>query len=961
MTPCIHNATDLAFSLIPDDNFIKFDYSLVFTEMGFWDGTAWSGNVFHYAGSFGLFVNGESPADNCAAVPASGAYLTMQTAGIVAPQGDAAANRAAALATATPNQKYAYAAENPDWVVQFLSVPLTCVVDVTTQNTNQTPVSIRVVVADVNDGAVPPAVFLKAGSVRFEATAAPVWNDSTLGGLQLGRSYTDGVDATGGPVPTYAVTSGVLPDGLVLDQTTGSVTGTPTTAGAYDFTITVTNGIAPDLTQRFTGTVDAAPIWTDHVIANAFQIGVAVDDGVAASGTPAPAYSVTAGALPVGLALNGTTGAITGTPTTDGAYGFTISADNGVGSPVTQAFSGTVTEALTWTDQTLGPIRHNVVYADGVSASGHPAATYSLSGGVLPGGLTFDTATGALTGVATSAGTAYDFTITAANGIAPDLVEQFTGNVGVLPTWTDLLLGTMRVGIVYADGVRASGAPAPTYSITAGSLPAGLVLNNTTGAITGTPTVAGAYQFTVTTTNGFLPNLSSQISVDVGEAPTWVDATIDAMHVGLRFVDGVLATGTPTPAYSVVAGALPAGLSFDTATGAITGTPTVGGAYSFTINAGNGVGSPATTVFSGTVAQPGGGFVAIDPVRLLDTRDGDTTLAAGIVRHLSIAGLSGVPADASWVVLNVTATSAALSGYITVFSCDVARPPTSNVNFLANQTVASSVSVSLDGSGRVCLVSDVATDVVIDLNGAYSPSEGIGRLAAADPYRIADTREGGSPVPAGTSFAVSVAGRSMPDDATAVLLNITVDGPASPGFVTAYPCGGPVPLASNVNFVAGQTIANSAVVRIGSNRAVCFFVSTATDLVVDVNGFYSPSSAVGFPTNAGQQRLLDTRVTGSVDAGTVTELNLDNVAGVPPNATAVTMNLTVDGPRASGFVTVFPCSSERPLASNLNYVAGQTVANSVTVPVGANHRVCVFTTAATDLVLDLNEVYSTLS
>ncbi|HEX2782833.1 MAG TPA: Ig domain-containing protein, partial [Ilumatobacteraceae bacterium] len=467
--------------------------------------------------------------------------------------------------------------------------------------------------------------------------------------------------------------------------------------------------------------------------------------------------------------------------------------------------------------------------------------------------------------------------------------------------------------------------------------------------------------FTISAANGITPDVVKQFTGNVAVPPTWTDQTIAAaFQVGVVVNDGVSATGTPVPTYSISAGALPDGLSLDAVTGAITGTPLVGGTYSFTVSAGNGIGTPATRVFTGTVAQPAGGFVAINPVRLLDTRDGDNRLAAGIVRHLSIAGLTGIPVDASWVVLNVTATNAAMSGFITVFSCDVAMPLTSNVNFLANQTVASSVSVSLDDSGGVCIVSDVATDVVIDISGAYSPSEGIGRLAAVEPYRIADTREDGGKVAAGTLYLVDVAGHGMPDDATAVLLNITVDGPTSAGFVTAYPCGGDVPLASNLNFLAGQTIANSAVVRIGSNHAVCFYVSKSTDLVVDVNGSYSPSSAVGFPTSAGQQRLLDTRMTGSVVAGTVQELDLNNVSSVPANATSVTLNVTVDGPQRSGFVTVFPCSSGRPLASNINFVAGQTVANSVTVPVGANHKVCVFTTAAADLVVDLNEVYSTL-
>ena len=388
--------------------------------------------------------------NNCAAVPSSGAYLTMKTAGIVAPQGNEAANRAAALATVAPNQKFAYAAQNPSWTVQFLTVPLTCVVDVTAQNTNHTPVSVRIVVADVNDNAVPPAVLLKAGSVRFEATASPVWTDPTLGGFQVGlRLLRFAAMHPGGPLPTYSRSRPATfgPDRWDLFLTAreiGAVTGTPTTAGAYDFTITVTNGTPPDLTKQFTGTVVEAPTWTDNTIAAPFQVGVAVNDGVAASGTPTPTYSISAGGLPGGLTLNTTTGAITGTPTTNGAYSFTISAGNGVGSAVTQAFTGPVTTSPVWIDQTLGALQFNVAYSDGVSASGNPAPTYSLSAGVLPTGLSLNTATGAITGTPTVSGD-YDFTITATNGVAPDLVKQFTGTIVVAPVSTELSLRSRSV------------------------------------------------------------------------------------------------------------------------------------------------------------------------------------------------------------------------------------------------------------------------------------------------------------------------------------------------------------------------------------------------------------------------------------------------------------------------------------------------------------------------------------
>jgi hypothetical protein len=201
----------------------------------------------------------------------------------------------------------------------------------------------------------------------------------------------------------------------------------------------------------------------------------------------------------------------------------------------------------------------------------------------------------------------------------------------------------------------------------------------------------------------------------------------------------------------------------------------------------------------------------------------------------------------------------------------------------------------------------------------------------------------------------------VPDDSTAVLLEITVDAPATAGYVTVYPCGEALPLASNLNFVAGQTFSNSAVVKIGSDHTVCFYVSTETHLVIDINGAFSPSSAVGFPMHMHPQRLVDTRPSSPAAGQTATELKLAEMISLPANATAVTLNVTVDGPQGAGFVTVYPCSSVRPLASNINFAAGQTAADSVTVPLGIDHAVCVFTTSTTDLVIDLNEIYVSAS
>lgn len=163
------------------------------------------------------------------------------------------------------------------------------------------------------------------------------WLDQVLAAsATVGTAYGDGVDATPDtPAVAYSVTVGSLPAGLSLDAGTGAVSGTPTAVGASSFTIRATNG-AESITAPFTITVGPAgptlqaPVWTDEVVAGG-TVGTTYADGVAASGDPAPTYSLTAGALPPGLALSGATGAITGTPTQAGTFGFTVRAANSQG------------------------------------------------------------------------------------------------------------------------------------------------------------------------------------------------------------------------------------------------------------------------------------------------------------------------------------------------------------------------------------------------------------------------------------------------------------------------------------------------------------------------------------------------------------------------------------------------------------------------------------------------------
>jgi hypothetical protein len=241
---------------------------------------------------------------------------------------------------------------------------------------------------------------------------------------------------------------------------------------------------------------------------------------------------------------------------------------------------------------------------------------------------------------------------------------------------------------------------------------------------------------------------------------------------------------------------------------------------------------------------------------------------------------------------------------------------------------------------------------------------------ALPPERLFDTR-GTEPqgryavekrrIPLGGVLRVKVAGLAgVPlNGAGAVSLNLTVANPIAPGYVTAYGCG-PRPMASNVNFVANQTVANAVVVPVSAQGEVCFYAHSETDLLADVNGWFRLDAGFHAMT---PQRLFDSRPAepvGAIDivkqrygGDRVLEIQLGGVAGVPESASAVSLNVTATEPLGDGFVTVYPCGV-RPLASNLNFVGGQTVPNAVVAPLAANGTLCFYSNVDVHLVADVN-------
>jgi peptidoglycan hydrolase-like amidase len=244
------------------------------------------------------------------------------------------------------------------------------------------------------------------------------------------------------------------------------------------------------------------------------------------------------------------------------------------------------------------------------------------------------------------------------------------------------------------------------------------------------------------------------------------------------------------------------------------------------------------------------GYAPLTPARLLDTRDGTgigghrAAVPAGGTTAFTVAGVAGVPADAAGVMLNVTATEEGADGYVTVYPCGGAVPPSSTVNYRAGRDVANQAVSAIGAGGQVCVSSFATGHVVVDVLGWYGPSAPAGYVPLT-PSRVLDTRQpsalASGKVPAGGVLQLPVLGQGgIPATGVgAAAINVTVDQPSGPGFVTAFPCGGSPPLASNLNYGGGQVVANLATTPVPASGAICLYTWAATNLVVDVSGYFT--------------------------------------------------------------------------------------------------------------------------
>jgi Putative Ig domain len=336
------------------------------------------------------------------------------------------------------------------------------------------------------------------------------------------------------------------------------------------------------------------PVITSATTASG-TVGVAFSYQITATNNPT---SFNATALPTGLTVNTTTGVISGTPTTAGTYSVTISATNagGTGSatltltinnpvPTTTSISPASTTAGS-AQFTLTVNGANFVSTSAVYWNGSPLITTFVSSTKL-------TAIVPAANVA-AVGTASVTVVNPAPGGGTSNAQTFTINPPP-PVITSPTTATGQVGVAFSYTITATNSPT-SYNAT--GLPAGLTVNTSTGLISGTPTTAGTYSVTISATNaGGTGSATLTLTINP-PAPVITSALTATGQVGAAFSYTITATNSPTSYNATVlpAGVLPAGLSVNTSTGVISGTPTTAGTYSVTISATNAGGTGSATL-----------------------------------------------------------------------------------------------------------------------------------------------------------------------------------------------------------------------------------------------------------------------------------------------------------------------------------------------------------------------------
>jgi uncharacterized repeat protein (TIGR03803 family) len=369
-------------------------------------------------------------------------------------------------------------------------------------------------------------------------------------------------------------------------------------------------------------------------------------------------------------------------------------------------------------------------------------------------------------------------------------------------------------------------------------------------------------------------------------------------------------------------------------------------------------------------------FVPVMPCRVVDTRNpdglfGGPAISGGTFRTFAISGspCTGIPATATAYSLNVTVVPPGPLGYLTIWPAGEGQPAVSTLNSLDGRVKANAAIVPAGSGGAVTVYANNTTNVLLDINGYFETSNSSTlQFFPLTPCRVVDTRKaagplGGPSLVAATErdFPILSSTCSVPSTAMAYSLNFTAVPPATGDaleYLTVWPEGETQPVVSTLNNFTGTIVANAAIVPAGTSGGVAVYPSDATNLLIDVNGYFATPGTGGYSLyTVTPCRVLDTRKTTGAFTGALTVNVVGSPCAPPSAAQAYVFNATVLPSGDLGYLTLWPDSETQPVVSTLNAVDGAITSNMAIVP-NKDGKTAAYASGTTQLVLDISAYFA---